>query len=61
MLHSSTKEDPKDMGTANEQSGKRNEGGSPFQAEQERGPLGELVEFDCGSFHRCAGKGIHII
>ncbi len=33
----------------------------PFQAEQERGPLGELLEFDSDSSNRCAGIGIHII
>ena len=34
---------------------------NPFQAEQERGRLGKLVEFDGDSSNRCAGIGIHII
>ena len=33
----------------------------PFQAEQERDSLGELIEFDSDSPHRCAGIGIYII
>ncbi len=33
----------------------------PFQVEQERDSLGELIEFDSDSPHRCAGIGIYII
>jgi hypothetical protein len=33
----------------------------PFQVEQERDSLGELIEFGSDSPHRCAGRGIYTI
>ena len=33
----------------------------PFQVEQERDSLGEIIEFDSDSSHRCTGIGIYTI
>ena len=40
MLHSSIKEDTKDMGTEMSRMEGETKAADPFQAEQERGPLG---------------------